>query len=173
MNVAADPASLHYDHFKELGRWISVDLKDTKLKTEIRRRLTSDMQIVESSGVDGLCKLFIYEHYVVSHLSWAFLVYDLNLFFVRGLDKQVIPFLKRWAGLFRNSDLGALFRRREHLGLQLTSLELHYKRMQLVKCSLLQSSSDADIRAIYATVAGLGQKSSGTSSPLRNTTCVL
>jgi hypothetical protein len=28
VNVAKDPKSLEYDHFKELGRWISVDLKE-------------------------------------------------------------------------------------------------------------------------------------------------
>ena len=37
VDVAADPNSLQYDHFKELGRFISVDLKEDKMKTEIRR----------------------------------------------------------------------------------------------------------------------------------------
>jgi len=63
--------------------------------------------------------------------------------------RYVIPKLKRWAGLYRNADVGALFRRRKHMGLQLTSLELHYQRLQVVKCCLLQSSKDANVRAIY------------------------
>jgi hypothetical protein len=149
VNSAADPNSLQYDHFKELGRWISVDLKEDKIKLEIKRRVLADLEIVDSCGVNGLCKLFIYEHYVVTRLFWVFLVHDLHLYFVQQLDKLVVPRLKRWAGLFRNSDLGALYRRREHLGLQLTSLELQYKRMQVVKCGLLQSSADSNIRAIY------------------------
>jgi len=149
VDAAADPNSLQHDHFKELGRWISVDLKETKMKTEIRRRLSADLEAVESCGVNGLCKLFIYEHYVVPRLSWVFLVHDLSLFFAQELDKHTTPFLKRWAGLFRNADLGALYRRRDHMGLQLTSIELHYKRMQVVKCSLLQGSSDEKVREIY------------------------
>ena len=36
INSAADPNSLQYDHFKELGRWISVDLSEEKVKCEIR-----------------------------------------------------------------------------------------------------------------------------------------
>ena len=32
INVALDPNSLQYDHFKELGRFISVDLKENKVK---------------------------------------------------------------------------------------------------------------------------------------------
>jgi len=62
VNVAKDPKSLEYDHFKELGRWIGVDLKEDKIKAEISRRLNADMSIVEGSGVNGLSKLYIYEH---------------------------------------------------------------------------------------------------------------
>jgi len=58
VNTAADPNSLQFDHFKELGRWISVDLSETKVKSEIQRKLTEDMEIVERCGVNGLCKLF-------------------------------------------------------------------------------------------------------------------
>jgi hypothetical protein len=57
--------------------------------------------------------------------------------------------LKSWAGLFRSSDLGTLFRRREHLGLQLTSLTACYKKLQIVKCCLLKYSSDPLIKEIY------------------------
>jgi hypothetical protein len=149
VNVAKDPASLEYDHFKELGRFISVDLKETKIKAEISRRLNADMNLVETSGVNGLCKLFIYEHFVVPRLSWVFLIHNLTLFFVRELDKYVISRLKRWAGLYRNTDVGALFRKRQDLGLQLTSLEFHYQRMQLTKCCLLENSQDDNVRKIY------------------------
>jgi len=76
INAALDPSSLQYDHFKELGRYISVDLKENKVKREVRKRFLDDMEKVETSGVNGLCKLFLYQHFVVSRLSWAFLVHD-------------------------------------------------------------------------------------------------
>src|SRR5690349_7614532 len=144
VNVAKDPKSLEYDHFKELGRFIAVDLKEDKIRAETSRRLHADMEIVENSGINGLGKLYIYEHFVVPRLSWVFLVHNLTLFFARELYKYVIPRLKRWSGLYRNSDVGALFRRRENLGLQLTSHELHFQRMQL--CCLLENSQDPKIR---------------------------
>ena len=81
------------------------------------------MEAVDRCGVNGLCKLFLYEHFVVRRLSWVFLVHDLCLSFARELDKLVIPRLKIWAGLYRSSDVGTLFRLRAHLGLQLTSIE--------------------------------------------------
>ena len=107
VDVAADPSSLQYDHFKELGRFISVDLKEDKIKTEIRRRLFADMDAVDQCGVNGLCRLFLYEHFVVRRLSWVFLVHDLSLSFAEDLEKRIMSRLKKWAGLFRGCDLGA------------------------------------------------------------------
>jgi len=149
VDTAADPTSLQYEHFKELGRFISVDLKEDKMKTEVRRRLETDMNLVDNCGVNGLCKLFLYEHFVIRRLSWVFLVHDFNLWFAKELETNVTMRLKRCAGLFRGCDLGALFRTRAHLGLQLTSIVYHYQRMQLVKCCLLANSKDERVRAIF------------------------
>ncbi len=108
------------------------------------------MELVDNCGVNGLCKLFLYEHFVLRRL-WGFLVHNFNLWFAKELEKKITTRLKRWAGLFRGSDLGVLFRRREHLGLQLTSIVYHYQRMQLVKCCLLASSKDEKVRKILET----------------------
>ena len=75
---------------------------------------------------------------------------DLSLSFSQELDRKTIPRLKSWAGLYRGTEVGALFRSREHLGLQLTSIEEHYQHLQVVKCCLLQSSQDECIRTLYA-----------------------
>jgi hypothetical protein len=149
VNADADPDSIQSDHFKQLGRLISVSLSEDKIKVEIGKRVSQDLEKVDLSGVNGPSKLWLYEHFVVSKLSWVFLVHDLSVSFAQGLDKKVIPRLKSWAGLFRSSDLGTLFRRREHLGLQLTSITHCYKHMQLVKCCLLQNSNDPVVRDIY------------------------
>ena len=149
VDVAADTSSLQYDHFKELGRFISVDLKEDKIKTEIRRRLNADMDAIDGCGLPGPCKLFLYEHFAVRRLSWVFLVHDLNLWFSKELEKRIMMRLKTWAGLYRGSDTGTLFRRREHLGLQLTSIVDHFERMQLVKCCLLANSKDSNVSTIY------------------------
>src|SRR5690242_16428905 len=119
------------------------------MKTEVRRRLESDMDLVDKCGVNGLCKLFLYEHFVIRRLSWVFLVHDFNLWFAKELEEKITIRLKRWAGLYKSCDLGALFRTRQHLGLQLTSIEYHYQRMQLVKCCLLANSKDEKVRRIF------------------------
>ena len=78
-----------------MGRWISVDLSEKKVKSEIQRRFIADLDLVDRCGINGLCKLFLYEHFVVRRLSWVFLVHDLCLSFARDLDKEAIRRLKR------------------------------------------------------------------------------
>ena len=58
VSTEADPESLQSDHFKELGRWISVDLSEDKMKKEIFKRVCNDLEKIELSGVNGLCKNF-------------------------------------------------------------------------------------------------------------------
>ena len=100
------------------------------------------MEKIENSGVNGLCKLFLYQHFAVTRLSWAFLVHDLCLSFAVELEDKTTPRLKVWSGLFRSADVGALYRKREHLGLQLTSVSSHYQHMQVVKACLLSHSAN-------------------------------
>ena len=88
VNVAKDPKSLEYDHFKELGRFIGVDLKEDKIRAEISRRLNADMDLVNDCGVNGLAKLYIYEHAVVPRISWSFLVHNLSLSFVQTKESD-------------------------------------------------------------------------------------
>ncbi len=52
MNSEADPESFQSDHFKELGRWISVSLSEEKMKAEIARRVSQDIVTVDLSGVN-------------------------------------------------------------------------------------------------------------------------
>ena len=92
-----------------------------------------DMETIESCGVNGLCKLFLYQHFVISRLSWVFLVHDLSLSFANELDDKIVTRLKRWAGLYKSADVATLSRQRENLGLQLSSVSCHYQHMQIVK----------------------------------------
>ena len=104
VSTAVDPTSIQFAHFKELGRFISVDLKEEKMKAEIRRRFEKDFELVENSGVNGLCKLFLYQHFIIRRLSWVFLVHDLTVSFAKELENKSIPRLKHWAGLYRGAE---------------------------------------------------------------------
>ena len=144
-----EPDPFKAEHFKFLGRWIHSSLSEHKIKLKIWDMIMGDFCTVDQSLVNGFMKLWIYQFYLLSHLSWPFLVYDFDGTFILDLQKQSNAFLKKWAGINKSAENGLLFRSKENYGLGLTSIVDHFERMQLIKCSLLQNSVDNDIQQLY------------------------
>ena len=103
-------------------------------------------------------KLWLYQFYALQHLSWPFIVNDLNRSFALELQRVTNPKLKKWARISRSIDNGILFRQKQNFGLGLTSISDHYERMQVVKCELLSHSKDPNIVPLYKTRESLNAK---------------
>jgi hypothetical protein len=136
-------------HFKFLGRWIDVLLSKQDIQTRLKALFIEYMCTIESSGLHGLMKLWLYQFYVLAFLAWPFLVQDFSHSFAEELQKSCSVQLKRWAGLYKYSDIGSLFRSRDKCGLGLTSITDQFERMQVIKCSLLKHSADPAITYLY------------------------
>ena len=152
MRFLLDPTqqdSFKGTHFKFLGRYIHVDLKEKEVCKRIQADLAKDVAKVDETLLTGFMKLWLYQFYILAHLSWHFLIYDLNLTFAKTLGRSILPKLKSWSGVGRTADPGLLFRTKANFGLGLTAVPDHYQRMQIVKCQLLQNSQDDSIRAIF------------------------
>ena len=94
-------------------------------------------------------KLWLYQFYAISHLSWPFMINDLDRSFSLDLQAEVNVQLKRWAGIGRSVDNGLLFRSKTKFGLGLTSVSDHYQRMQIIKYELLRNSLDPTVVELY------------------------
>lgn len=136
-------------HFKFLGRQIRYDLKEKEIKEKIYKSLVEDVRTVSNSQVNGLMKLWLYQFYIRLRLTWPLLIHDLDKTFAQTLQAHVQPFLKEWSGVGKTVDTGTLYRAYNHLGLQLTSIEDHYKSSQLVKSQLLKNSADESVRNVF------------------------
>ena len=64
-------------------------------------------------------KLWLYQHYLLAHLSWPFLIHDLPVSLANDLQKKSNLTLKKWAGIYRGADIGSLFRSRANFGMVL------------------------------------------------------
>ena len=75
-------------------------------------------------------------------------VHDLCVSFAEDFDKKVIQRLKSWAGLFRSSDSGTLFRRRAS---RATADEPDCVLQKVATCEVLflKYSKDPVIKEIY------------------------
>ena len=95
--------------------------------------------------------MWLYQNGILHKLIWPFTIYDFSITLTKGWDRRTGVYLKKWAGIFRNADVGILFRLRSSFGLQLTPPSLFFKKMQLIKSHILKHSSDPSIRALYNT----------------------
>jgi len=137
-------------HFKFLGRWMSADLDDAATKRKFKADFFKWMSIVDKDLVNGLMKLWIYQHYIIGKSSWPLLVHDFNRDFAsKTIQQPTGVYLRRWAGLFKSADIGTLYRPRELLGLNLTSITVHFETVRVIRCHLLKHSADQDIVAVY------------------------
>lgn len=145
-----NPQDFEDTHFKFLGRWFEVLLRNDRIEDRTRQLFSDDMEAVRKSKVNGLMKLWLYQFYILAHLSWPFMVQDFSRSFAVSLEKSTRVQLKKWAGIYKSADVGLLFRSRKAFGLGLTSITSHFETMQIIKWSLAKHSVDADIRALYA-----------------------
>ena len=145
----AEKDSFKANHFKFLGRWINPLLQEKELKSKILSSFLEDIEIIKNSKVNGFMKLWLYQFYALSHLSWPFLINDLDKSFSLDLQREVNVYLKCWAGIGRSVDNGLLFRSKMKFGLGLTSVSDHYQRMQIIKYELLKNSVDPTVVELY------------------------
>ena len=82
----------------------------------------------------------------LSHLSWSFMINNLNKTFDQELQGTINSQLEKWAGIGKTVDNGLLVWSKQKFGLGLTSIFYYFQRMQLVKCKILQDSKDPSIR---------------------------
>jgi hypothetical protein len=137
-------------HFKFLGRWVSANLNDKATKIKFEIDFLGWLALVDKDPINGLMKLWVYQHYILAKSSWPLLIQDFNRdFAAKNIEQPTGAYLRRWAGLFKSADAGALYRPREQLGLNLTSVTVHFESMRVIRCHLLKHSLDEDIAAVY------------------------
>lgn len=144
MNAKA--VSFKNKHFKFLGRHIHYNLSESEIKEKIFDDFAKDVKAVKETPVNGLIKLWLYQHGIIYRLTWPFLIHDLDLTFAKRLQQHIQPLLKKWSGIGRSVDTGMLYRTRKNLGLQLTAVADYYNAMQIVKTQLLLGSADETVR---------------------------
>ena len=97
--------------------------------------------------------LWIYQHYILPKLTWALMIHDLALSFVRHLDAIVRRFLKKWLHLPRGANVAFLFiGTKKCSGLRMRRLETVYKQMQVVKLDIIRHAQDENVRGVFQVI---------------------
>ena len=150
VSINNQPIDFIGDHlFKFLGRKIKYDLSESEQTREINETTRSNFKIVDEQPINGFMKLWLYQNYILSFLSWPFMIYDLNLSEAKRLEVLANRYLKKWARLPRPANTSILYRSRKFKGMQLTAISLHYKKMQILKAHTVKYSKDLDLKTVY------------------------
>lgn len=146
-----DKSRFDCEHFKFLGRFVHWNLEDHLLKEKIHQDVARWLDQIEDSMLTGFMKVWLYQFYVIAFLSWPFLIHQFNLGkqSFKELSDKATARLKKWIGITKSADTGVLYRSKDFFGLGLTSIEDHFKRMQIIQCQLLSNSPCDDIITIY------------------------
>lgn len=114
-----EPDKFKAEHFKFLGRYIHVSLLEHELKKHIRKLFEDDLAAIDVSKINGFMKAWLYQFHVLAHLTWAFLVHDLDRSFANDLNCFATQRLKFWIGLYKTADPGVSIAQRTTLVLDL------------------------------------------------------
>jgi len=141
--------------FKFLGRFLTAKLTEEQAK-EVLLKMVKDAEVkIESSALRGSQKVWIWDSYVMSMISWILLIHDIAPSWVEvELAPIQIRCFCRWLGFpLRGTNKTIFFRSREHHGLQLKEMCSWHKKSRLVRRHLLATSKDSQVLAIHEDVS--------------------
>ena len=135
--------------FHFLGAPVCIHGTKTQARDGLIKKLTHLLEKVDATLVSRQQKLKLFKLAICPRLTWELSV---NCFPLSWLKTTLQPiatsFLKRWCGLAKSADTGCLFLPKEHGGLDLPSLTLTYKKLQVTKAATYTCSRDPMVRAI-------------------------
>ena len=134
---------------KFLGMYMYVDLEVKEIRVMIKKKLEDLLETTSKDEITGPMKAWIYNHLIISKMSWGFTVYNLPITFVRELEALCNRYLKKWLGIAHPCITTVLYRSRDQKGLQLKNICNEYKVIQLIKGHQLCNSNDPYIKKVY------------------------
>lgn len=150
LKVGGDTIPILWDKtFKFLGRKIHMSLSEEIQKQHLLQKCLEIMQKIHKSHLTGVQKLWVYNFYATSLLSWELMIYDFARTVGNDLEVLVQPFLKVWAGLAETANANMLYLPTKEKGLGLKNLSTSFVQMQVSKMHLIKHSQDEKLRALY------------------------
>ena len=135
--------------FKFLGRQITSTGDDSAARAKIEKELEGWVAKLDKQPLTGSQKMWIFDCVLMSMVSWDLLIHDMSPSFVDKLGALQTRMYKKWCHYAKSAVVSTFYRPRSHYGLGMKEMVPFHKKMQLVKCHLLKTSSDEDVRTLY------------------------
>lgn len=116
---------------KSLGKWYRVDLNDERSVREMIIQVDTLMTSSEKSGLPDKYKAWGNQHGVLPRLLWSLLVYEVPVSTVKGLERKISTYLRRWLGVPTSFCSIGLYSTGSKLQLPVTSVLEVYKTTKM------------------------------------------
>ena len=93
--------------------------------------------------------MWIFDAVLMSMLSWELLIHDMSASFAEELGAIQTRMLKKWSHFPKSGVKEVFYRTKKNHGWGMKEMVPFFKKMQLVKCHLLKTSSDEDVKMLY------------------------
>ena len=138
------------EEFVYLGKKFTMNMKTVEVENELSNDLREYAEAIHRTPLHPKNKIIVVTRYVYSKIRWRLSTYDLSVTWVKqNLDSIVTEYLKRWLNLHQGANTRHLFLPTNKLGIKVSLPSHIFKAAQLVKRSILKSSSNQEIRDLY------------------------
>ena len=149
--------------FKFLGKQITANLSDKAARDKVQEELESAVEKIDNSLAARKCGSLTL---LMSRVSWDLLIHDMSPSFVAGLGALQTRKFKEWSHYAKHGNATVFYRSAEHFGLKMKEMVPFFKNMQLIKCHLFKTSSDADVCELYQARSKREKKATQSSNPV-------
>ena len=110
----------------------------------------------------GSQKMWIFDTVLMSRVSWDLLIHVMSPSFVAGLGALQTRKFKEWSHYAKHGNATVFYRSVKHM----KGMVPFFKKMQLIKCLLLKTSSDADVCELYQARSKREKTAAQSSNPV-------
>ena len=104
------------------------------------------MKGINSSGLPGRFKLWIYQHGVLQRLSWPFTVYNIPMTEIEKMEVTLNKHIKQWLGVPKSFSSVGLYSTSSKLQLPLKSVTDEYKTTKARQTMTIRNNADPFVR---------------------------
>ena len=150
LTIAGVPMKwIENEAFKFLGKQLCANASDAAARKLIMQKLEEAVVKIDKLLLGSAQKMWIFDAVLMSMLSWELLIHDMSVSIVKELGAIQTRMLKKWSHYSQHGHKEVFYRTKKNHGWGMKEMESYFKKQQMVKCHLLKTSSDEDVRMLY------------------------
>ena len=136
--------------FEYLGRSFDFKMSNEEHKKRLKKNICEYMEIISALPLHPKNKLLIYQHYVLSKVSWDLTVANISMTWVKeNLENKVSAYVRLWLELPISGTLDIISLTKSKYGLGYVPISSRFTQCQVTFRKALSKSTNKDIQHLF------------------------